>query len=167
MAHYTLSAYQAKLQKMSQRSPEIVQQALASVAKQAVEYVQSTRLSGPRMARGSYGTNRDTLANSRGTLFNHIEYRLSTSTAKRQQARIGFFDAHSKMVAGVQQKGAMIFAKNGKYMKFFDRGKWFRLPMVVIPPRPFLRRAMNEIRPKLLQELSSRLSLGFQEGEAG
>jgi hypothetical protein len=49
------------------------------------------------------------------------------------------------MHAAVQEKGAAINPKNGKYLTYRINGEWRKSRGVTIPARPFLQPAVNEI----------------------
>lgn len=78
--------------------------------------------------------------NSRsGRLKNSIE----SSVRKTGIGYIGSLNS-DVVYAAVHEYGAVIHAKNDKYMKFPIDGRWVTVEKVVIPPRPFMEPAISE-----------------------
>ncbi len=64
--------------------------------------------------------------------------------------------------AAAQEYGAVIQARQGKYLKFQVQGRWVSVRRVVLPARPFLRpaadQAVKDLQEYVFQALSEELS---------
>ena len=87
--------------------------------------------------------------------------RLSRSLAARVTQRgntiIGELFS-SEPYALVQEHGAVIQAKKGKYLRFKVQGRWVQVKRVVIPARPYLRPGRDEALKQLEQFISEGIA---------
>ena len=91
-----------------------------------------------------------------GTLFDSINSVLVSKSKNRVEFAVGSAMVHAR----TQELGATITAKRARFLRFqTPDGKWHRVKTVHIPPRPFLRPALDDNQDKVEAEIQKRLML--------
>jgi hypothetical protein len=160
MGSYTLKQYKEKLRWFADRLPGNTARWLKMGAELVAVEAQLKYLSGPRMPRGVPGGENPasgTLAVRSGTLRRAVGTRVTVS-GKKIRAQVGVWGYPAGFYGRVHETGPhFIVPKSKPFLQFYDRGRWWRAKLVMLPGRPWLRPAMRAKRKEALQIVLDQL----------
>ena len=142
MAERTLTALAEDLRKAS--SPEGVQRDLRKL-------ITAMAKQGQSFAQRNYG--RNGLRAPTGNLKRSIVGRALTGS-EGIGISLHAGDRRQVVYAAIHEFGGTITAKNGPYLHFTGRKGWARVQQVTIPPRPYIRPAIDNLRKILPKDIS-------------